>query len=187
MDRVDFEILAILQQDATTTVAEIAARIGLSQSPCWKRIQKLEAEGVLVRRVALLSPAKVGLGLSAYIALQLEDSSPEALEGFILAVAAMPEVIEFSRTADNADFILRVTTVNVEAYHAFYERLVAIAPLRTIAAHLVRQRIKWTTALPLDLAREGDDVFAPRLRGKQTRRLAPGLQAAQNPNGRADI
>ncbi len=174
MDRIDLQILAILQEDATATVADIAARIGLSPSPCWKRIQKLEANGILLKRVALVSPAKVGLGICAHIAIQTGEHSAEASELFTRRVAAMPEVVEFARTAGEVDYMLRVVVSDIKAYDALYERLTAIVPLRSVSAHFVLQQIKWTTALPLSIGCDGGDVAASGVPSKDHRPSAAG-------------
>jgi Lrp/AsnC family transcriptional regulator len=158
MDRIDLHILEILQQDASATVADIAGRVGLSPTPCWKRIQKLEATGVVQKRVAIVAPQKVGIGLSVHIAIQAGDHSADSLENFVRAVSAMPEVMEFSRLAGEIDYVLRVVATDIAAYDAFYKRLTAIVPLRSVSSHFVLQKIKSTTALPLGLTRaeEGD-------------------------------
>ncbi len=156
MDRIDFHILKILQEDATATVAEIAARVALSPTPCWKRIQKLEATGVLQKRVALVSAQKVGLGLTVHISIQAGDHSAEKLEAFIRAVSAMPEVMEFSRLAGEIDYVLKVATSDISAYDAFYKRLTAIMPLRNVSSHFELQKIKSTTVLPLNLVEGGE-------------------------------
>ncbi len=153
MDRIDLHILEILQEDASATVAVVAARVGLSPTPCWKRIQKLEATGVVQKRVAIVAPQKVGIGLSVHIAIQAGDHSAETLENFVRAVAAMPEVMEFSRLAGEIDYVLRVVAPDIASYDAFYKRLTAIAPLRSVSSHFVLQTIKSTTALPLGLTR----------------------------------
>lgn len=170
MDRVDLQILAILQEDASTTVAQISSRIGLSQSPCWKRIQKLEANGILLKRVALVSPAKVGLGLSVYISITTGNAAPEALDGFIRTVSAMPEVVEFSRATGDIDFMLRIAVADVEAYDAFYERLTGIIPLRKVSPHFVLQRIKSTTALPIAIGQNGASATIAGVSNKLPRR-----------------
>ena len=162
MDRIDLHILEILQEDASATVADIAAQVGLSPTPCWKRVQKLEATGVLQKRVAIVSPQKVGIGLTVNIAIQAGDHSADSLEAFVKAVSAMPEVLEFSRMAGEVDYMLRVVAPDIEAYDAFYKRLTAIVPLRSVASHFVLQKIKSTTALPLGLALRGGE--APALR-----------------------
>jgi Lrp/AsnC family transcriptional regulator len=170
MDRIDRHILKILQENATATVADIADKVGLSQTPCWKRIQKLEATGVLTKRVALVAPHKVGIGLTVHISIQAGDHSAETLENFVRAVSDMPEVMEFSRLAGEIDYVLRVVAPNIGAYDAFYKRLTAIAPLRSVSSHFVLQQIKSTTALPLDLAEreeEREQAFGAALRARR--------------------
>jgi Lrp/AsnC family transcriptional regulator len=164
MDRIDLQILAILQEDATLTVAEIASRIGLSQTPCWRRIQKLEANGILLKRVALVSPEKVGCSLRAHVAIQAGEHSAESLQSFTAIVAAMPEVIEFSRMAGEIDFMLRVVFFDITAYDSFYKRLTAIMPLRNVSAHFVLQHIKSTTALPLQYGNDLEEIATPGMR-----------------------
>jgi Lrp/AsnC family transcriptional regulator len=156
MDRIDLRILEILQEDAVATVADVAALVGLSPTPCWKRIQKLEATGVIEKRVAIVAPQKVGLGLAVHIAIQAGEHSTDALENFVRAVSAMPEVVEFSRLAGEVDYVLRVVTPDIAAYDAFYRRLTAIMPLRNVSSHFVLQKIKSTTALPLGLTAMDD-------------------------------
>jgi Lrp/AsnC family transcriptional regulator len=157
MDRIDLHILEILQEDASVTVADVASRVGLSPTPCWKRIQKLELTGVLQKRVAIVAPQKVGIGLSVHISIQTGDHSSDTLENFVRAVSAMPEVMEFSRLAGEIDYVLRVVAPDIAAYDAFYKRLTAIVPLRSVSSHFVLQKIKSTTALPLGLTRAEED------------------------------
>src|SRR5690242_19493310 len=108
MDRTDLKIIAILQDDASLPVAEIASRVNLSQTPCWRRIQRLEQQGVIERRVAILNPESVGLGLSVFVEIEAVDHSREWLEGFAANVAQMPEVMEVYRMAGDVDYLLRV-------------------------------------------------------------------------------
>jgi len=152
MDAVDRKILRILQQDATATVAEIGRAVGLSTTPCWKRIQKLESSGVIKRRVAILAPDKVGFGVTVQVNIQSGDHSPDAVETFIDAVRAMPEVLEFQRLAGDVDFSLRVVTVDVRRYEEFHRRLTALMPLRRVSSYFELQQLKSETALPLALA-----------------------------------
>ena len=132
MDRTDIRILAILQEDSSLPVAEIAARVNLSQTPCWRRIQRLEAQGVIERRVALLNPEAIGRGISVFVEIEAADHSPEWLAGFAEAVAKMPEVMEVYRMAGDVDYLLRVVVSDMEAFDAFYKRLVAAAPMRNV-------------------------------------------------------
>jgi Lrp/AsnC family transcriptional regulator len=149
MDQIDRHILQILQEDASATVADVASRVALSATPCWKRIQKLEASGVLLRRVAIVSQQKVGLGVTVHVAVQAGDHSPASTDLFVRTVAAMPEVLEFSRMSGEVDFFLRVVAPDIEAYNEFCRRLAAIVPLRSVSSHFVLEKIKSTTALPL--------------------------------------
>lgn len=149
MDEIDQKLLGILQQDSTLSIAEMALRIGLSPTPCWKRIQKMEAAGVILRRVALVDPAQVGMGLTVYVAIEAGSHSPEWLAAFAAAVQAMPEVLEFYRMAGDVDYMLRVVTADMAEYDAFYKRLIASAPLKNVTSRFAMERIKSTTALPL--------------------------------------
>lgn len=149
MDRTDFRILAILQQDASLPVAEVAARVNLSQTPCWRRIQRLEAQGVIARRVAILDPDAVGLGLSVFVEIEAPDHSPAWLEGFAAAVAAMPEVMEVHRMAGDVDYLLRIAVGSMAEYDDFYRRLIGEVPLKNVTSRFAMERVKSTTALPL--------------------------------------
>src|SRR5882762_10127683 len=102
MDAIDRKILGVLQQDASLSVAEVGNRVGLSSTPCWKRIQKLEAEGVIQKRVAVVDPDKVGLGVTVFVAIETGDHSEDWLARFAEAVRGMPEVMEFYRMAKRA-------------------------------------------------------------------------------------
>ena len=115
MDDIDRKILTILQQDATVSVARISERVGLSQTPCWKRIQRLEATGVILQRVALLAPEKLGLGLTVFVLIESSDHSAAWLEQFARVVADMPEVMEVYRMAGDADYMLRVVVSDMQS------------------------------------------------------------------------
>lgn len=149
MDEIDRKLLGLLQQDCTLSIAEMADRVGLSPTPCWKRIQKLEAAGVVLRRVALVDPARVGMGLTVFVAIEAGSHSPEWLERFAAAVEAMPEVLEFHRMAGDVDYMLRVVTADMAEYDAFYKRLIAVVPLKNVTSRFAMERIKSSTAVPL--------------------------------------
>lgn len=149
MDRTDLEILAILQEDASLPVAGVAARVNLSQTPCWRRIQKLEEAGVIVRRVALLAPERIGLDLTVFVAIETGDHSGEWLASFAALLAGMPEVMEVHRMAGEIDYLLRVAVANMAAYDDFYRRLIAQTPLKNVTSHFAMERVKSTTAYPL--------------------------------------
>jgi Lrp/AsnC family transcriptional regulator len=145
----DLKILRLLQRDATLPLAEIARRIGLSQTPAWKRIQRLEASGVIERRVALVAPEAVGLGLTAFVAVESADHSPDWLARFSAAIETMPEVVDLYRMAGDVDYLLRVAVADIAAFDAFYKRLIAAVPLKNVTSRFAMERIKSTTALPL--------------------------------------
>ena len=149
MDAIDRKILAVVQQDAALSVAEIGHRVGLSSTPCWKRLQRLEADGVITRRVALIDPDKVGLGTTVFVSIETGDHSQEWLKRFAEVVGAMPEVMEFYRMAGDIDYMLRVVVPDIQAYDAFYKRLIATVPLKNVTSRFAMERIKSTTALPI--------------------------------------
>ena len=149
MDATDAKILALLQQDSSISIAELAEKVHLSQTPCWKRIQKLEASGVITRRVALVSPEALGLGLTVFVSIEAPDHSNEWLSRFAEAVSAMPEVMEFYRMAGDVDYMLRVIVTDMAAYDAFYKRLISAIPLKNVTSRFAMERLKQTTALPI--------------------------------------
>ena len=116
MDTIDRKILAVLQEDASRSVADIGKDVGLSATPCWKRIQKLEAEGVIQKRVALVDQNKVGLGITVFVSIEAGDHSAEWLEHFAREVTTMPQVMEFYRMAGDVDYMLRVIVPDVQSY-----------------------------------------------------------------------
>ena len=149
MDAIDRKILAVVQQDASLSVAEIGQRVGLSSTPCWKRIQKLEADGVIQKRVALVDQVKIGLGITVFVSVETGDHSQEWLGRFAETVGAMPEVMEFYRMAGDVDYMLRVVVTDIAGYDAFYKKLIATVPLKNVTSRFAMERIKSTTALPI--------------------------------------
>ncbi len=149
MDQTDRRILVILQEDASLPVAEVAARVNLSQTPCWRRIQRLEAAGIIRKRVALLDPEKIGCGISVFVAVESGDHSQAWLERFAAAVDAMPEVMEVHRMAGDIDYFLRVAVADMPAYDAFYRRLIATVPIKNVTSRFSMERVKSTTAYPI--------------------------------------
>ncbi len=149
MDAIDRKILAVVQQDASLSVAEIGQRVGLSSTPCWKRMQRLEADGVITRRVALIDPEKVGLGITVFASIETGDHSQDWLSRFAETVSAMPEVMEFYRMAGDVDYMLRVVVPDMPGYDTFYKKLIATVPLKNVTSRFAMERIKSTTALPI--------------------------------------
>ncbi len=153
MDHTDLRILSILQEDASLSVAEIASRVNLSQTPCWRRIQRLEEQGVIERRVAILNPESIGLGLSIFVEIETGDHSSDWIERFAAAVAQLPEVMEVYRMAGDVDYLLRIAVGDMAAYDAFYKKLIALVPLKNVTSRFAMERVKSTTAYPLPLER----------------------------------
>ena len=149
MDRIDRDLLTLLQADCTVSIAQLAEQVGLSATPCWKRIQRLESDGVIQRRVALVDPESVGLGLTTFVAIEAGDHSPAWLDRFAAAVARMPEVMEAHRMAGDVDYMLRVVTPDLRSYDAFYKRLIAAVQPKNVSSRMSMERVKATTALPL--------------------------------------
>jgi Lrp/AsnC family transcriptional regulator len=149
MDAIDRKILTVLQEDVSLSVAEIGNRVGLSSTPCWKRIQKLEAEGIILKRVAVVDQDKIGLGVTVFVSVETGDHSGQWLEQFAEVVGAMPEVMEFYRMAGDVDYMLRVVVPDIHGYDVFYKRLIAAVPLKNVTSRFAMEKIKSTTALPI--------------------------------------
>ena len=149
MDEVDRKLLALLQQDATVAMSELAEQVGLSATPVWKRIQKMEQAGVIVRRVALLDPEQVGVGLIVFVAIEAHEHTPDWLASFAAALEAMPEVMDAYRMAGEVDYMLRVAVAGMAEFDGFYKRLIATVPLKNVTSRFAMERLKGTTAYPL--------------------------------------
>lgn len=152
MDRIDRSILAFLQQDASLSVAEVAERVGLSTTPCWRRIQKLEKDGVIRRRVALLDAAKLNCGVTVFVRLRTSQHNYDWLENFSKAVENMEEVVEFYRMSGDVDYLLRIVVADIASYDAVYKRLIKAADFAEVSSSFALEEIKNTTALPLRYA-----------------------------------
>lgn len=149
MDRTDLKILAILQEDSSLPVAEVAKRVNLSQTPCWRRIQKLEQAGVIERRVAILNPDAIGAGITVFIEIETGNHLPEWLDAFEAAVREMPQVMDIYRMAGDMDYLLRAAVGQMSEYDALYRALTAAAPLKKVTTHFAIERVKTRTAYPL--------------------------------------
>ena len=149
LDAIDRRILRELQKDATVAIADLAQLVGLSQTPCWKRIKRLTDAGVITRRVALLDREKLDLGLVVFVSIRTSQHDAEWLERFAKAASAMPEVVEFYRLSGDTDYLLKVLVRDIAAYDAYYKRLIAAVPLSDVSSAFAMEQIKSTTALPL--------------------------------------
>ncbi|MFN3538053.1 MAG: Lrp/AsnC family transcriptional regulator [Brevundimonas sp.] len=151
LDRIDRKILHELMHDATLPVAQLAERVGLSQTPCWKRVQKLEANGVITGRVARVDPVAVGLGLTVFVEIEATDHTPEWRAAFRKAVDVFPCIIGVHRMAGDVDYLLRVVVPDMPAFDTFYLELTRALPCRNITSKFTMETILDTTALPIDI------------------------------------
>jgi Lrp/AsnC family transcriptional regulator len=149
MDATDRKILVHLQDNAAQPVAEIARKVGLSVTPCWRRIQRLEEIGVIRKRVALLDPTRVGVGMSVFVTLRTDQHNADWLESFATMISEMPEVVEFYRMSGEVDYLLRVVVADMAAYDAFYRTLISRVQLTDVSSSFAMEEIKFTTALPI--------------------------------------
>ena len=153
MDRTDRMILTILQEDATVPVAEIGRRVGLSTTPCWRRIQKMEEEGVIKGRVAVLNPVKVNANVTVFVSVTTNQHNEDWLTRFSRVIGELPEVVEFYRMSGQVDYLLKVVVPDIEAYDAFYKKLVSKMDIMDVSSAFAMDTIKNETALPLSYMR----------------------------------
>lgn len=151
LDRIDRRILAELMADATLPVAQLAERVGLSQTPCWKRVQKLEAARIILGRVALVDPARIGLGLTVFVEIVAADHTPEWRAAFATLVSDYTEIVEVHRMAGEVDYLLKVIVGDMAAYDAFYLDLTARLACRNVTSKFSMEKVKMTTALPINV------------------------------------
>lgn len=149
MDEIDRKLLGFLQQDATIPISVLAEQVGLSATPAWKRIQKMEQAGVITRRVALVDPDLIGIGLTVFVAIEAHEHSPDWLAAFAAAITDLPEVMDAYRMAGEVDYMLRVAVTDMAEFDAFYKRLIAAVPLKNVTSRFAMERLKQTTAHPL--------------------------------------
>jgi Lrp/AsnC family transcriptional regulator len=150
LDRIDRRILHELMRDATLPVSQLAERVGLSQTPCWKRVQKLEAAGIITGRVAIVNPAAIGLGLTVFVEIEAADHTPEWRAAFARVVDDYPEIVEVHRMAGEVDYLLKVVVSGMAAYDAFYLDLTQRLACRNVTSNFSMEQMKATTILPVD-------------------------------------
>jgi Lrp/AsnC family transcriptional regulator len=152
MDSKDRKILELLQDDAMLSAAEIADRVGLTTTPCWRRIQRLEKEGYIRRRVALLDRQKMNVGVCAFVAVRTSHHSREWLENFRRAINRIPEIVEAHRLSGDVDYLLRIVVPSIAGYDAVYKRLIEVMEFSDVAASFSMEELKFTTSVPVDHA-----------------------------------
>ena len=149
MDATDRKILSLLQDDATLSIESIASKVHLSSTPCWKRIRRLENDGVIEKRVALLNPDKVGAGVTVFVAVKTNQHNRKWLDNFASSVEDMPEILDFYRMSGEIDYLLRVVVPDIAAFDTFYQQLISRVPLSDVTSSFAMEQIKHTTALPI--------------------------------------
>lgn len=152
LDSTDCRILEVLQRDIDLPVADLAERLGLSTSSCWRRIQRLRDEKVILRNVALVDPKRVNLGVTVFVSIKTSRHTPEWFERFRATAESIPEVVEFYRMSGDVDYLLRVVVPNIAAYDSVYKRLTRGTELADVSSSFAMEEIKFTTAMPLDYA-----------------------------------
>ena len=149
MDDIDKTLLALLQENVDLPLTEIAERVKLSMTPCWRRIQRLEKQGYIQRRVALLDPVKLNVGVTVFVLLRTNRHNQEWFEKLRTIISGIPEVVDFYRMSGTIDYLLRVVVPDIGAYDAFYKRLIAKIEIRDVSSAFAMEQIKFTTALPV--------------------------------------
>jgi Lrp/AsnC family transcriptional regulator len=149
LDEIDLQLLALIQSDGSISTESMAQQVGLSKTPCWRRVQKLESAGFIKQRVALLDADKLGLGVSVFVQVKTNQHAANWADEFARVVAEFPEVVEFYRMAGEYDYLLRVLVKDIPAYDKFYKRLISATSLTDVTSNFAMEQIKWTTQLPL--------------------------------------
>ena len=152
MDRIDRKLLTLLQEDADRSLNELAEAVHLTPTPCWKRIQKMQREGVIRKKVVLCDPAKLNLGLTAFVAVRTQQHNEQWLRKFAAAVQSIPEIVEAYRMSGDIDYMLRVVVPDIQGYDTVYRRLIRAVELFDVSSSFAMERLKYSTALPVDSA-----------------------------------
>lgn len=156
MDRFDFKILSALQNEGDLKIADLADRVGLSQTPCWRRLKALEADGVIIGRAVILDPAKLDLNVNVYAHIRLGRHDEETLENFEKSVCEYEEVIDCFSMSGEFDYIIRVTTKSIEEYESFLKRTLLHLPgVSSVNSSFALKALKMSTALPLRSVMQG--------------------------------
>ena len=153
IDDIDLRILDALQKDANQSVSDIAKHAGVSTTPCWRRIQRLEAEGVISKRVALLDRAQLNAAVTVFIAVRTNKHTVEWLEKFRKVVKDIPEIVDFYRMSGEIDYLLKAYVPDIASYDALYKKLIAKIELSDVTSMFAMEELKSTTAIPLGFKR----------------------------------
>ncbi|WDD94597.1 Lrp/AsnC family transcriptional regulator [Burkholderia sp. FERM BP-3421] len=150
MDKRDVQLLALLQDDATIGLNDLAKAVNLSPTPCWRRLQKLREDGVICRQVVLCEPTRLNLGLTAFVTVRSNQHGDAWTNQFIAAVREIPEIVEIHRMSGEIDYLLKVVVPDIAGYDSVYKRMIKSVELRDVSSAFSMEVIKQTTALPLD-------------------------------------
>ncbi len=142
LDKLDREILRLLSVDASLSLADIAAKVGLTPTPCWKRIRRMEQEGIILRRVAIIDADKIGLPVSVFVEIETADHSAEWLGRFAEVIRTTPEIVDAWRMSGDVDYLLHVVVPDIPAYDQFYRKLIGAVPLRNVSSRFSMERMK---------------------------------------------
>ncbi|WP_153100640.1 Lrp/AsnC family transcriptional regulator [Paraburkholderia hayleyella] len=153
MDAIDMTLLELLQGDATISIAELAQRVNLSQTPCWKRVQRLKDTGVIRAQVTLCDPRKLGVGTTVFVSIRTSEHTEAWAQAFTQAVRDIPEVVEVYRMSGETDYLLRVVVSDIDDYDRVYKLLIGAVPLYDVSSSFAMEQIKYSTALPVRLPR----------------------------------
>ena len=151
IDEIDRRLLAELQRDGTLSVDQLSERVALSRNACWRRVKRLEEDGVITGRVALVDADRLGLGLSVFILIRTSNHDPDWLQKFRAAVTGFAEITGVYRMSGDLDYVLRARVADVKAYDRLYQRLIAKVALSDVSASFVMEEIKETTVVPVEL------------------------------------
>ncbi|MEQ1773470.1 MAG: Lrp/AsnC family transcriptional regulator [Burkholderiales bacterium] len=152
LDKIDRKILQILQDDSSLPLEKIALQVNLTPTPAWRRIQRLEQTGVIERREALCNAEQLGVGVTVFVAIKTEQHNAQWLDKFARGVRDIPEVLELHRMSGDIDYLLKVVTPDIRSYDTVYKKLIKVADLSDVSSSFSMERIKYTTALPVDYA-----------------------------------
>lgn len=149
IDKKDLQILQQLQKDSSISVEQLAERVNLSRNACWRRMKVLEENGVITKRVAIIDPDALGLGLMVYVLISNSEHDPVWVKKLRAVVMNTPEIVSAHRMSGELDYVLRVRVATVQDYDHFYQQLIQQIKLSSISASFVMENIKETTELPL--------------------------------------
>ncbi|WP_375738921.1 Lrp/AsnC family transcriptional regulator [Pseudomonas boanensis] len=149
MDKKDLQILSLLQQDASISLADLAEAVNLSPTPCWRRLQRLRETGVIQKQVVLCDPEQLQLGVTVFVTVRTSRHSDDWTRQFVEGTRAIPEIVEIYRMSGDIDYLLKIVVPDIKGYDAVYKRLIRVADLSDVSAGFSMEVIKHTTALPM--------------------------------------